>query len=73
MESHSKFITSLAKLFSYSNPLHVDLFPLVKQMEIEIITMTADFIGLKDENGRHCGTVNSGGTESIIMALFAYR
>ena len=35
--------------------------------------MTADFIGLKNEEGKHCGTVNSGGTESILMALYAYR
>ena len=35
--------------------------------------MTADFIGLKNEEGKHCGTVNSGGTESILMAIYAYR
>lgn len=35
--------------------------------------MTADFIGLKNEEGKHCGTCNSGGTESILMAMFAYR
>ena len=35
--------------------------------------MTADFIGLKDESGKQCGTLNSGGTESIIMAIYAYR
>ena len=63
---------NLAKLFSYSNPLHFDLFPLLKQMENEIIDMTADLIGLKD-NGSTCGTINSGGTESIKMAIFAYR
>ena len=42
-------------------------------MEVEVVAMTADFIGLKDESGKHYGTVNSGGTESIIMALYAYR
>lgn len=64
---------NLAKQFAYTNPLHVDTFPLVKQMETEIIAMTADFMGLKNEEGKHCGTCNSGGSESIIMALFAYR
>ena len=63
---------NLAKLFSYSNPLHFDLFPLLKQMENEIIDMTADLVGLKDGTTA-CGTVNSGGTESINMAIFAYR
>jgi sphinganine-1-phosphate aldolase len=35
--------------------------------------MTADVIGLKDEKGQACGTLNSGGTESILMAILAYR
>lgn len=35
--------------------------------------MTADFVGLKDSNGRSCGTLNSGGTQSINMAILAYR
>lgn len=35
--------------------------------------MTAQAIGLKDEKGQPCGTCNSGGTESIIMAILAYR
>lgn len=35
--------------------------------------MTAELIGLKDEKGKPCGTSNTGGTESIIMAIFAYR
>ncbi len=42
-------------------------------MEVEVIAMTAEAIGLKDENGQPCGTLNSGGTESILMAMFAYR
>ena len=35
--------------------------------------MTADMVGLKDENGASCGTLNCGGTESIFMAVLAYR
>lgn len=34
VENHTKFVSNLAKNFAYSNPLHVDAFPLVKQMEI---------------------------------------
>ena len=34
--------------------------------------MTAEMIGMK-ENGEVRGTLNSGGTESIFMAIFAYR
>ena len=53
---------NLAKLFAYANPLHADNFPLVKQMELEVVAMTSDFVGLKDEEGKPCGTLNSGGT-----------
>lgn len=49
------------------------MFPFVKQMENEVIDMTAEAIGLKDEKGLSCGTCNSGGTESILMAILAYR
>jgi glutamate/tyrosine decarboxylase-like PLP-dependent enzyme len=31
-------------------------------MELEVISMTAEIIGLKDEVGHPCGTLNSGGT-----------
>lgn len=66
-------MTGLSKHFSYSNPLHYELCPYVKQMENEIIDMTAEALGLKDEKGLPCGTCQSGGTESIIMAILAYR
>lgn len=73
VESHSKFICNLSSLFAYANPLHAETFPLVKQMELEVVGMTAEFIGLKDEEGKPCGTLTSGGTESILMALYSYR
>ncbi|XP_017769454.1 PREDICTED: sphingosine-1-phosphate lyase [Nicrophorus vespilloides] len=55
---------------SYTNPLHPDVFPGICKMEAEVIRMVSDlFHG--DENT--CGTMTSGGTESIIMACKAYR
>ncbi|KAG5885772.1 hypothetical protein JTB14_031208 [Gonioctena quinquepunctata] len=55
---------------SYTNPLHPDLFPGLCKMEAEIIRMTANlFHG--DESV--CGSVTSGGTESILMACKAFR
>uniref|UniRef100_A0A673JTQ0 sphinganine-1-phosphate aldolase n=1 Tax=Sinocyclocheilus rhinocerous TaxID=307959 RepID=A0A673JTQ0_9TELE len=56
--------------FAWSNPLHPDLFPGVRKMEAEVVRMTcALFNGGPDS----CGTVTSGGTESILMACKAYR
>ncbi|XP_056113016.1 sphingosine-1-phosphate lyase 1 isoform X1 [Rhinichthys klamathensis goyatoka] len=56
--------------FAWTNPLHPDLFPGVRKMEAEVVRMAcALFNGGPDS----CGTVTSGGTESILMACKAYR
>ncbi|XP_074042202.1 sphingosine-1-phosphate lyase [Leptinotarsa decemlineata] len=55
---------------SYTNPLHPDLFPGLCKMEAEVVRMTANlFHG--DENV--CGSITSGGTESILLACKAFR
>ena len=63
----------LGKLFLYfnkSNPLHTNLYPCIRKMENECISIMIDlFKG--DENT--CGTFTSGGTESILMACKTYR
>lgn len=58
------------KKFMFANPLHPDLFPAVRQMESDIVSMTADLF-----NGPQtaCGTLTTGGTESLIMAMHTYR
>lgn len=56
-------------LFSLSNPLHPSTFPSVRKMEAEIISMTA---GLFHAPGAY-GAVTSGGTESILMSVRAYK
>lgn len=59
------------KKFTWSNPLHPDVFPSVRKMEAEIVRMTCNlFRGDPDES---CGCVSSGGTESIMLASKAYR
>lgn len=55
---------------SYTNPLHPDIFPGVCKMEAEIVRMTAN---LFNGDSQSCGTMTTGGTESIIMACKAYR
>ncbi|KAI4898036.1 hypothetical protein NFI96_019258, partial [Prochilodus magdalenae] len=56
--------------FAWSNPLHPEIFPGVRKMEAEVVRMTCSlFKGGPDS----CGTVTSGGTESILMACKAYR
>uniref|UniRef100_A0A671XMB6 sphinganine-1-phosphate aldolase n=1 Tax=Sparus aurata TaxID=8175 RepID=A0A671XMB6_SPAAU len=56
--------------FAWSNPLHPDIFPGVRKMEAEVVRMSCT---LFHGGPNSCGTVTSGGTESILMACKAYR
>ncbi|GAA5964902.1 hypothetical protein JCM21900_002430 [Sporobolomyces salmonicolor] len=64
--------------FEVSNPLHADVFPGVRKMDSEIVSMCLTLFNSPlptsavDENGG-AGTTTSGGTESILMACKAYR
>ncbi|KAI6171732.1 Pyridoxal phosphate-dependent decarboxylase domain containing protein [Aphelenchoides besseyi] len=65
-----EMLTSVFKRYAYSNPLHPDIFPGARKMEAEIIRMVANlFHGDVDA----CGTMSSGGTESILLACLAHR
>ncbi|XP_064172753.1 sphingosine-1-phosphate lyase 1 [Anguilla rostrata] len=69
----SKLTNLLVKVygdFAWSNPLHPDVFPGVRKMEAEVVRMSCT---LFHGGPRSCGTVTSGGTESILMACKAYR
>ncbi len=59
------------KKYAYSNPLHPDIYPSLRKMESEIISMSCDIFHLNNEEG--CGVLTTGGTESIILAIKAYR
>jgi sphinganine-1-phosphate aldolase len=56
--------------FSLSNPVHPSVFPAVRRMESEVIAMTAELFRCPTFS---CGALTSGGTESILMAVRAYR
>jgi len=58
------------KMFSFTNPLHPDLFPGIRKMEAEIVSMV---VHMFNGDSQACGTVTSGGTESILMACKTYR
>jgi len=66
--------TAYAK-FALTNPLHTDTFPSNRKFEAEIIRMSIDLLGGNTDktNQEVCGSLTSGGTESILMALKAYR
>ena len=71
-KEHIDFLNQVYAFQSQSNPLHVDLFPSASKFESEIVSMTANMLGASKDH-ECCGTVNSGGTESILLAMKTYR
>ena len=75
-QEHIDFLNKVYALNSQSNPLHSDLWPSAAKFEAEIIAMTANMLGAEDNPDPKkaiCGTVSSGGTESILLAMKTYR
>jgi sphinganine-1-phosphate aldolase len=67
---HTDMLCEAYKLYVHDNPLHTFTFPSVRKMEAEIISMTKYMLG---GNEQTCGAITSGGTESILVSLKAYR
>ena len=63
-------LTTMMHRYLWSNPLHPDVFPDVRQMEAEVIHMC---ITMFNGDERCCGSMTSGGTESILLACKAHR
>jgi glutamate/tyrosine decarboxylase-like PLP-dependent enzyme len=70
-EEHIEFLNQVYAIQSQSNPLHVDVWPSISKFEAEIVAMTANMLGKADQD--ICGTLSSGGTESILLAMKTYR
>ena len=69
-KEYSELMTHTYGMFAWTNPLHAGVFPGVRQMEAEIVRMCTTLFGGGEDA---CGTHTSGGTESIILALRAYK
>ncbi|MDJ0989916.1 MAG: aminotransferase class V-fold PLP-dependent enzyme [Desulfobacterales bacterium] len=70
---HIDFLSRVYGLYSQANPLHADLWPSITKFEAEIVAMTADMLGARSTPDPVCGTLSSGGTESILLAMKTYR
>jgi sphinganine-1-phosphate aldolase len=69
-EKHYGQLFNIFKKYAFTNPLHPDIFPEIREMERDIVNMVSDmFRGDKNT----CGNVTSGGTESILLACYTYR
>jgi len=67
---HIELMNRVYALHSQSNPLHADIWPSTTKFEAEIVAMTARMLNAPEGA---CGTVTSGGTESILLAMKTYR
>ena len=65
---HYAFLGEVFCLFSHANVLQRDMYPSATKFEAEIIAMTSDLL-----HGTGVGVVTSGGSESLITALYSYR
>jgi glutamate/tyrosine decarboxylase-like PLP-dependent enzyme len=70
------FVDFLARVYtvqSQNNALHPDVWPSAAKFESEIVAMTAAMLGAGRTADTICGSVTSGGTESILLAMKTYR
>ena len=65
---HYEFLGDVFSLYSHANVLQRDMYPSATKFEAEIIAMTSDLL-----HGTGVGVVTSGGSESLITALYTYR
>ena len=77
-QEHIEFLNEVYAMQSQSNPLHLDLWPSGMKFESEVVAMTASMLGSETAAGdgdgdEIVGTITSGGTESIFLAMKAYR
>ena len=77
-KEHYAFLSRIYGLFGYVNLLQRDLCPSGTKFEGEIISMTAkmlngDAVKAHNDDDEVCGSVTSGGSESIMMAMLVYR
>jgi len=63
-------VTKVYHKFAWANQMHADVFPDIRKMEAEVVRMTTELYNGGEEA---CGTMSSGGTESIMLACRAYR
>eukprot|EP01060_Flectonema_neradi_P030832 TRINITY_DN4553_c1_g1_i3.p1 TRINITY_DN4553_c1_g1~~TRINITY_DN4553_c1_g1_i3.p1 ORF type:complete len:547 (+),score=142.66 TRINITY_DN4553_c1_g1_i3:48-1643(+) len=63
----SELQAAIWKKFSTTNSLYPMVFPVVRKFEAELVTMVTNMVHGK------VGLLTSGGTESIVIAMLAYR
>ena len=69
-DEHTALLEAAYRLYFAENALNPMAFPSLRQMENEVVAMTAALLGGDDAVA---GTMTSGGSESLLMAVKTYR
>tara|TARA_Y100001970_G_scaffold196213_1_gene238584 strand:+ start:4292 stop:5863 length:1572 start_codon:yes stop_codon:yes gene_type:complete len=69
-DDHSKLLNKAYEMYAHTNPLHTSAFLSTRILEAEVIRMTAKML---NGSNQVCGTMTSGGSESIILAVKSAR
>jgi sphinganine-1-phosphate aldolase len=69
-DKHTELLKKSYNMFFSKNALSPLAFPSLKKFETEVVSMAID---LFNGDRKCCGSLTSGGTESIVMAVKTYR
>ena len=69
-DEHTEFLKQVYSLYFSENGAGPSMFPSLGRMEAEVVSMVANLLGGDSDS---VGTMTSGGTESILLAVKAYR
>jgi sphinganine-1-phosphate aldolase len=69
-DAHTEMLKKAYTMFFSKNALSPIAFPSLKKFETDVISMAVD---LFNGDKKCCGSMTSGGTESILMAIKTYR
>ncbi len=70
---HYHVLAEVFEQFAHVNVLQRDMYPSATKFEAEILAMAADMLHGTGPDSDVCGVVTSGGSESLITALYTYR
>ncbi|MFX1407433.1 MAG: pyridoxal phosphate-dependent decarboxylase family protein [Promethearchaeota archaeon] len=69
-DEHTELLKEVYTMFFSENALSPMAFPSLQKFEAEVVSMTIDLLG---GDRKACGSMTSGGTESILLAVKTYR
>lgn len=70
IDGHHELIEKVFTTFMHENGLNPVAFPALRKFEVEVVAMSLTMLNAPSSA---CGTMTSGGTESLLCALKAYR